>query len=204
MFVVFWDRQQPEKIDVAMNDFLRGGVLDFGPWQRLPHGVLEPRQQIVGGHADRIRDPASIGKEVGDHRQWRDRPAAETSRRAQVRASWTPPPVRRSARCRFAATASRPVAASAAASFADRDDALWPRHGRRQLHALHLRSSRLMPIRSGVFCSPDGVANSSCSPQRLTPRRRRYRTGRARGRRYDRPYLRAYPAWHRRREPAAR
>jgi hypothetical protein len=66
VFVVFWNRQQLEQIDVAVHDFLRGGILYFGPGQRLSHGLLEPRQEIFGRDADRICDPASIDKKVGN------------------------------------------------------------------------------------------------------------------------------------------
>ena len=66
--VVFWYRQVLEKIDVAVDHLVhrRGGDLD--PRQRLARRALKTRQQRGRGDADKIGNPAAIGKKVGDDR----------------------------------------------------------------------------------------------------------------------------------------
>src|SRR5450755_4436389 len=66
VLVVFRNRQQLEEINLVMDDLLRGGILYFRPWQRSPYGLLKPRQEISGRHADRIRNPTSIDKQIGN------------------------------------------------------------------------------------------------------------------------------------------
>jgi hypothetical protein len=201
VLVVFRNRQKLEEINVVMDDFLRGGILYLSPWQRPLYGLLKPRQEILGRHADRIRDPTSIDKQIGnDSHRVAARPREHHSTLKLELLGY---------RCKFV---DQRDAVSRHRQPARRGEMLQPASqiGRRivacrrggNLCVLHRESSRLLPIRSAAL-PQDGAGNPPARPSDAL-HQRRYRRDRGRGRRCDRPYLRAYPAWRRRREREAR
>ena len=68
VFVVLWDRQLPQQVDVAVNHVMHRRRRHLDPRQRMADGVLEPGQQLPTGNAEGVRDPAAIGEQIGDHR----------------------------------------------------------------------------------------------------------------------------------------
>jgi len=64
VLVVLGDRQLPQQIDLVMDDILHRRRHDLDPWQRMANGVLKAREQFARGNAERIRDPAAVGKQV--------------------------------------------------------------------------------------------------------------------------------------------